>query len=199
MKSLAILAAFAAFFVSGTATAEAPPQQQPEAEQATVTKLVVKRPPRTVHRVREFRTPTRPTPAYVFNTIVPHEAQRWGASRYVLARRIACESHGQWWATNGQYSGVLQFSPGTFWRGMSTIRSKVVTLTTVKTRRMHSRVYRYWSDGRLTRSKGRIVRQTVVTRLRASIANNTTWLQVRIGAQANAGRSAVHDSEWSCR
>lgn len=196
MRGVPVIAAIVAFAIAPLAAGQDAPQ--PEARPSVV-KLTVERPPRVVHRKAHFTPPARPTPAYVLGVIVPYEAARHGANAYTLHRRIMCESHGHWWAQNGQFSGVLQFAPGTFWRGMTTIGSKSVELVTVRHRSMHSRVYRHWSTGRITRSRGRAVRQTVITRRRGSIGGSVTWLQVRIGAQANAGRSAVHDSEWSCR
>jgi len=204
--AVAVLVLAAIAFLPGISTAEdeqpaAYQQQPPQAQEATVTKLVVKRPDKRVHRVQKFSPPAHPAPSYVFNVILPYEAARAGASLGTLSRRVACESGGRWYASNGQYQGIGQFAASTFSRGLSTIGSRKVTIKTIKFRRMHSRVYRYWSDGRLTRSKGRIVRQRIVTRLVGymSTAYSDAWTQARIMAQANAGRSAVHDSEWECR
>jgi hypothetical protein len=158
----------------------------------------VKRPPRVIHRTAKLHLSARPSVAYV-RAAIRREAARWGVSEASLSRRVACESHYHWWATNGQFTGVLQFSPGTFWRGMSTIRTRVVRVTEVKFRRMHSRVYRSWSDGSLTRSRGRIVRQRVEVNRRGLIPKtNNTDAQLRIGAQALRGISGVKSSEWSC-
>lgn len=177
------------------------PQSPPQAQEATVTKLVVKRPHKRVHRVRRFSPPAHPTSSYVFNVILPYEAARAGASLSTLTRRVSCESHGNWWANNGQYNGIGQFAYSTFTRGLSSIGSRQVTLTSKKIRRMYSRVYRFWSDGRVTRSKGRVRRQRVITKHvgYVSTAYSDAWTQARIMAQANAGKSAVSDSEWSCR
>lgn len=173
----------------------------PSAEKATVVSMAVKRPPRLVHRHAHLALPARPTPAQVRRAI-NREAAMWGVPAVSLSRRVACESHYQWWASNGQYEGVLQFAPGTFYRGWRTIRTRKVIEVDVRQRRMHSRVYRQWSDGRITRSRGRIVRQTVVVTRRGTIpkfpAANNTDAQLRIGAQAIRGISAVHSSEWSC-
>lgn len=175
---------------------------QPEqATQATVIGVEVKRPPRRVYQRARLKTPSKPTPSYVIGVIVPHEAGLWGASFSTLRRRIMCESHGRWWATNGQYAGIGQFAPGTFYRGMSTIATRSIVIRTQRYRRMHSRVYRHWSDGRTTRNKGRVVRQFVTMTRRGRIRGTypDAWSEARIMAQANAGRSAVHDNEWQCR
>lgn len=206
MRTIALVVALGAAFLLSTAAQgqeqEPPaPQPQPEAQQATVVRLEVKRPKAVIHRHARFAVPSWPTPSYVLGVIVPYEASLWGASEATLHRRISCESGGDPGAANGQYRGVGQFASGTFYRGMSTISSRVVRITAVKYRRMHSRVYRHWSDGRVTRARGRVRRQRVVMHYRGAISGGypDTWSEVRIMAQANAGRSAVHDSEWQCR
>lgn len=198
MKALAATLAVA-FSMTGVSTAEeVPPQQPPQAQEATVVSKTVLRPHKVVHRVRRFSVPSHPSQSYVFNVIVPYEAARWGVSAAGLHNRIWCESKGHWWATNGQYSGVLQFAPGTYSRGLGSIGTTKVAVRTTHTHLKRSRVYRKWSDGRLTRSRGRLVRQTVVTTKRGRINGSVSWLQVRIGAQAIRGISAVHSGEWSC-
>lgn len=183
-----------------SSAAEDPTSQppSPEAQEATVVSTNVKRPKRVVHRTLKVRLTTRPEPAEV-RSIIAHEAALWGVSAAGLSRRVACESRYHWWATNGQYSGVLQFGSGTFWRGMTTIKTLRYVTVGVKFRRMHSRVYRHWSDGRVTRNKGRIVRQRMTTKYIGQIPrSNNTHAQIRIGAQALRGISAVHSSEWAC-
>lgn len=199
--------AFAAFFC-GAAFTEAdtqpPPQEQQEtAQEATIVKTVVKRPPRSVHRRSHYTVPSKPTPAEV-REMISREATLWRVPAASLSRRVACESHFQWWASNGQYQGVLQFAPETFYRGMRTIRTLHVRVVETKFRRMHSRVYRHWSDGKVSRHRGRIVRQRVIVKRVGKIGNggpvqvSNALAQVRIGAQALRGISAVHSSEWSC-
>jgi hypothetical protein len=182
-------------------TAALADEAPPPAQQATVVKKIVKRPPRVVHRRAKLHLPAKPTVAQVQRAI-RREAAMWGVSAAGLSRRVACESHYHWWASNGQYQGVLQFAPGTFYRGLGTIRTRRVIEVSVRTRRMHSRVYRHWSDGKITRSKGRIVRQTVVVTRRGMIPKKPSVTnvdaQLRIGAQALRGISAVHSSEWAC-
>lgn len=173
----------------------------PAAQKATVIKLTVKRPPRHVYRHARLALPAHPSVAQVQHAIV-REASMWGVSAAGLSNRVFCESRYRWWATNGQYVGVLQFGANAFYRGLATIRTRKVQEIQVTMRRMHSRVYRSWSDGRLTRSRGRVVRQTVVTTRTALLPKRPSMLdvetQLRIGAQAMRGISAVHSSEWSC-
>lgn len=201
MKRLAV--ALCALMMSAVAVAQEPepaPQPEPQAEAPHVVKTVVKRPPRVVHRRARWRVPRRPAPGYVFSTIIPHESARAGVSAARMARRVTCESRGRWSAFSGAYHGVLQYAPSTFTRGLSTIGSRRVVLTSVRVRRMHSRVYRHWSTGRVTRHKGRVRRQRVVVRRRGTMTTDLydAWTQIRIGAQALAGRSAVRSSEWGC-
>lgn len=174
-------------------------QPSPEAEKATVVSTTVKRPPKVIHRAFKVKLTTTPTQGQVLE-IINHEAQLWGISSAALTRRARCESGLRYWATNGQYVGVLQFGANAFYRGLSTIRTRRYMNTVIRYRRMHSRVYRQWSDGRTTRNKGRIVRQQVITR---TVGYMTAYMrdpytQIRIGAQALRGISAVRSSEWSC-
>lgn len=194
---VAMLIAFATLSTSAAIADNAPPA----AEQATVIKQIVKRPPRQVHRHARLTLPAHPTAAQVQRAI-QREAAMWGVSAAALSRRVACESGYRWWATNGAYIGVLQFGANAFYRGLETIRTRRVVEVSVTVRRMHSRVYRDWSDGRITRSRGRIVRQTVVTTRTAMLPRHPLMTdvetQLRIGAQAIRGISAVRTSEWSC-
>lgn len=176
------------------------PAPSPEAQKATVTKIVVKRPNKVKHMKRRFTPTLHPSPSYVRNVILPMEAARAGISAAALQNRASCESHFNWWATNGQYVGILQFGSNAFYRGLGSIGTRKVVLHVVKFRRMHSRVYRFWSDGKVTRHKGRVRRQRVVIKLvgYSSTQQADPWTQARIGAQAIAGRSAVNSGEWSC-
>jgi hypothetical protein len=170
-------------------------------QQASLVKVVVKSPKAVVHRLVHFRPAAHPRSSYVFKVIVPYEAKRWGANVGTISRRIRCESGGNWWASNGAYNGVGQFSASTFWRGLSTIRSLRVRLVTARMRWIHTRVYHYWSNGQVSRERGRVMHQRVIqTRVgRISRAYSDAWTQTRIMSQAAAGISAVHDSEWECR
>ncbi|HEX6715328.1 MAG TPA: hypothetical protein VF066_18195 [Thermoleophilaceae bacterium] len=154
---------------------------------------------KVVHR--KFRPWARPTPGQV-REIISNEARRWGVSAASLSRRIACESHYHWWATNGQYAGVLQFSAGTFYRGMHTIKSRKVKIVRSKSRRVHDRRVTHFSDGRKLSRRTTPRRQRLIVvytgRIPRSPAVSNTFAQVRIGAQALRGISAVHSSEWSC-
>jgi hypothetical protein len=186
---------------ASSAAEETPSQPSPEAQKATVVSTTVKRPPKVIHRAFKVKLITHPSQGQVLE-IINHEARLWGVSPAALTRRARCESGLNWWATNGQYQGVLQFGANAFYRGMSTIRTRRYVDTVIRYRRMHSRVYRQWSDGRITRNKGRIVRQQMVIRTVGYIPRNPyiadVYAQIRIGAQALRGISAVRSSEWSC-
>jgi hypothetical protein len=168
---------------------------------AAVVKVDSYKAPRTKVVHRKFRPWAHPTPRQV-REIIANEARRWGVPAASLSRRISCESHYHWWATNGQYSGVLQFSPGTFYRGLHTIRSRKVKLVRSKTRRVHDARVTHYSDGRQTRRRTTPRRQRLVVvysgRLPRTPSVSNTFAQIRIGAQALRGISAVHSSEWSC-
>jgi hypothetical protein len=199
LASLTLLAVLTAV----PATAETPPPEEPTAQQATVTKLVVHRP--KLHRtvVRSFAPPARPSPGYVLGTIAPLEAAHFGAPLGVLRCRISRESGGRYWASNGQYQGVGQFAASTFSRGLSTM-PRGIRLRERSSRLVRAEVVRVWSDGRVTRSKGRYSRVRVLRILKGRISpwaspGHTTWAQVRIMAQALVGRSAVSSGEWSTR
>ena len=168
---------------------------------ASVVKIENRRAARKKVVHKRFRPWARPTPGQV-REIVRSEARRWRISAAGLSRRIACESHYHWWASNGQYSGVLQFSPGTFYRGMHTIKSRKVKIVRSKTRRVHDARVTHFSDGRKVRRRTTPRRQRLVVvytgRIPRSPSVSNTFAQVRIGAQALRGISAVHSSEWSC-
>ena len=173
----------------------------PAASTASVVKVENKKAPRTKVMHRKFRPWARPTPGQV-REIISNEARRWGVSAASLSRRVACESHYHWWATNGQYSGVLQFSAGTFYRGLHTIRTHKVKIVRSKSRRVHDARVTHYSDGRKVRRRTTPRRQRLIVvytgRLPRSPAVSNTFAQIRIGAQALRGISAVHSSEWSC-
>ena len=173
---------------------------EPTASASVVRVDHVKRAPHKVFH-RHFRPWRHPSPGQVQQAIRA-EAARWHIPAGALSRRVACESHYHWWASNGQYSGVLQFAYGTFQRGVHTLKSRQVRLVKSKTRRVHDwRVYHY-SDGRIVRKKGAPRRQRITVvytgRLPRHPSVSDTWTQLRIGAQAIRGISAVHSSEWSC-
>lgn len=168
---------------------------------ASVVKVENHKAPRKRVMHKRFRLWAHPTPGQV-REIISNEARRWGVSAASLSRRVACESHYRWWATNGQYSGVLQFAPGTFYRGMHTIKTRKVKIVRSKSRRVHDARVTHYSDGRKVRRRTTPRRQRLIVvytaRLPRSPSVNNTFAQIRIGAQALRGISAVHSSEWSC-
>jgi hypothetical protein len=173
---------------------------EPAASASVVRVEQVKHAPHKVFH-RRFR-PWRHPSAHQVQMAIRAEAARWHIPAGALSRRVACESHYNWWASNGQYSGVLQFSYGTFQRGVHTLRDRRVRLVKTRVRKVHdARIYHY-SDGRVVRKNGRprTQRLTVVYKgyLPRHPSVSDTWTQLRIGAQAIRGISAVHSSEWSC-
>jgi hypothetical protein len=149
----------------------------------------------------KFRPWSHPTTSQV-QEIISSEARRWGVPAASLARRIACESHFHWWASNGQFQGVLQFSPGAFYRGLGTIRDRRVRIVRQKMRRVHEARVTHYSDGRMVRRRTTPRRQRLIVvyhgRLARTPSLSDSFTQIRIGAQAIRGISAVHSSEWSC-
>jgi hypothetical protein len=168
---------------------------------ASVVKVENRKAPRNKVVHRKFRPWAHPTPGQV-REIISSEARRWRVPAASLSRRVACESRYHWWATNGQYVGVLQMGANAFYRGLSTIRSYKFRIVHTKTRVAHDARVTHYSDGRVTRRKTTPRRQRVRIVLsgrisrRPSMAN--AFAQIRIGAQALRGISAVHSSEWSC-
>lgn len=152
--------------------------------------------------IREHFTPWATPTASQARTIVAIEAARAGVSYYGLTNRVWCESRFNWAASNGQYHGLGQFAASTFYRGMSTIGSRRVVLTRTDSRLRRAVEIRTYSDGHKVRARRGLVRQRVVHKLIGTIPRSPEmthgWAQVRIMAQAIAGRSAVHNSEWEC-
>src|SRR4051812_19765397 len=126
---------------------------QPTA-QASVVKVERKIPPRRKVVHRKFRPWGKPSPAQA-RAIIRAEAARWRVPAASLARRVACESRFRWWASNGQYQGLLQFAYSTFSRGMSTIRSRKVRLVREKLRRVHEAHVTHYSDGHTETRRGK--------------------------------------------
>jgi hypothetical protein len=174
-------------------------------DQPTATAAVVKVENRKAARTRvvhqRFRPWARPTPGQV-REIIRNEARRWGISAASLNRRVACESRYHWWASNGQYQGVLQFGANAFYRGMHTIRTYKVKLVRSKTRTVHDRRVTHYSDGRKVSRRTTPRRQRMVVvytgRIPRRPSMSNAYAQIRIGAQAIRGISAVRSSEWSC-
>jgi hypothetical protein len=148
-----------------------------------------------------FRPWARPTPAQV-REIIRSEARRWRISAAALSYRVACESHYHWWASNGQFQGVLQFGANAFYRGLGTIRSRKFTIVRSKMRRVHDARVTHYSDGHKARRRTTPRRQRLIVIYTGRIPRNPSMTnasaQIRIGAQAIRGISAVHSSEWSC-
>ncbi len=152
--------------------------------------------------VRKTFTPwARPNPRKV-RLIIRLEAHRWNISPSSLSRRVACESHYKWYAGNGSYQGLLQFAPGTFHRGLSSIRSRQVKVVRARERMVPVQKVVHYSDGSVERKPGIERRQKVVTVYHGTLPRNPAvthaWTQLRIGSQAIRGLSAVGSSEWSC-
>jgi hypothetical protein len=150
---------------------------------------------------RRLHVWSHPTPHQV-QLIINSEARRWGISAAALSNRVACESRYHWWATNGQYAGVLQFGANAFYRGLSTIRTYKVRLVHVKSRKVHDARITQYSDGHQVRQRTTPRRQRVIVIYTGHIPRHPSlanaWAQIRIGAQAIRGISAVHSSEWAC-
>jgi hypothetical protein len=168
---------------------------------ASVVRVDHYRAPRKKVIHRKFRPWAHPTPGQV-REIIRNEARRWGVSAASLSRRVNCESRFRWSATNGQYQGVLQFSANAFYRGLHTIRTHRVKIVRTKSRRVHDARITHYSDGRQVRRRTTPRRQHVTViyngRLPRHPGIGNAFAQIRIGAQALRGISAVHSSEWAC-
>jgi len=168
---------------------------------ASVVRVENKKAPRKKVVHRKFRPWAHPTPGQV-REIIDNEARRWGISAASLSRRVGCESRYRWWATNGQYVGVLQMGANAFYRGLSTIHSHNVKMVRSKNRRVHDARVTHYSDGRKVLRHTTPRRQRIVVvysgRLPRRPSMSHAYAQIRIGAQALRGISAVHSSEWSC-
>jgi hypothetical protein len=72
----------------------------------------------------------------------------------------------------------------------------------VSYRKVRGRTVTRYSDGRVVRERHRPKRQRVVTIVHGRLPRNPdilhAWTQIRIGAQAIRGISAVSSSEWGC-
>ncbi len=168
---------------------------------ASVVSVKHYRAPRKVVIHRKFRPWAHPTPAEV-RTIINNEARTWHISAAALSTRVACESRYHWWASNGQYQGVLQFGPNAFYRGLRTIRSFKVTLIRSRIRTVHDAWVTTYSNGQQVRRRSTPRHQRVIViytgRLPRHPALGNAYAQIRIGAQAIRGISAVSSSEWAC-
>lgn len=180
-------------------SAVSPVQQLPVTVVAKTTVV----PQRTMRLESRFRPPAFPAPSYVLGVIAKHEAARWGASYGRLRCRIFGESGGKWTSTNGQYAGIGQFAWSTYARGVRSIGSRRVEVTTRRVRLRKVRIVERLSDGTTRRRFGRPVRQVVELRrvgvLPRDPAYRHAWVQARIMARALVGLGEVNDSEWSVR
>lgn len=173
---------------------------QPQAH-ASVVRVDRYRAPRKKVVHHHFRPWAHPTPTQV-REIINAEARRWGISAGALSNRVACESRYRWWATNGQYAGVLQFGANAFYRGLRTIRSYSVKVVRTRVRTVHDARITHYSDGRVTTRRTTPRRQRVIVIYTGKLPRRPSMVnafaQIRIGAQAIRGISAVRSSEWSC-
>jgi hypothetical protein len=210
MLALAALAAIALALTSAfSASAQDDPAAAPAATPTPTPEPVVRvrterrMPKKVIRKRRKFTVPAYPSASYVLNVIALHEAQRWGASYLRLRCRIAGESGGSVWATNGQYEGIGQFADETFGRGMSSIGSRKVKLVAVRHRMKRPVYIDHFSDGTTERRRGAKRRQRVVITKVGWIprwpAKRHAWAQTRIMARAFVGLGAVNDSEWEVR
>ena len=174
--------------------------QQPQA-QASVVRVDHYRAPRKKVVHHKFRPWAHPTPHQV-QEIINAEARRWGVSAAALSSRVACESRYHWWATNGQYQGVLQMGANAFYRGLHTIRSYKFKIVRTMSRKVHDARITHYSDGHVSSRRTTPRRQRVTVIYTGRISHNPSmanpFAQIRIGAQAIRGISAVRSSEWSC-
>ena len=206
-SALAVPAMMAvSLFASPVSADTAAPAPQPAAggggaTAATVVKTSRVAPPRRKVVRKRFSPWAKPSPRRV-RQIIRWEARRWGISPSRLARRVACESGFRWYANGGSYYGLLQFAPSTFYRGMRSIKSRGVKIKRVRKRYVREVRVSHYSDGTVVRKKGRKRAQRVTYVYKGRFPRNPAvthaWAQLRIGAQAIAGRSAVSSGEWGC-
>ena len=195
----------AALPAAAHAQSEAPAaEESTDAETAApahVTRVESDRPARRKVVRKRFTPAAKPGPAMV-RRIINLEARRWNISASSLSRRVACESNYKWYAGNGAYQGLLQFASGTFYRGLSSIRTRKVKFVRERKRMRHGYKVVHYSDGSVKRKRGIKRWQKVVTVYNGTLPRNPSvthaWTQLRIGSQAIRGMSAVSSSEWSC-
>lgn len=183
------------------AQVEATPQQEPVPARPTVVSKRRLYPEHYRRTAVKFTPWARPTYSQV-QRIISVESAKWGVSRSWLSHRIECESGYDWTASNGSHFGLLQFAPSTFYRGVSTLGNRRVRWQASRIMRRPTAVVTRLSDGTTKRKRGYKVkvRRTRVYkgRLPRQPGLYHGWVQVRIGAQAMRGVSAVASGEWSC-
>lgn len=167
----------------------------------TVVKVEVRYPKRVVVKRTHFTPWGEPTPEQA-HIIAAVEAARYGVSLSGLEERIKCESGWQW---NNEYTGhygLGQYLPDTFSRGLGTIGSRKVELRERSEHPALARRIATWSDGSRHSIATWKVRQFIIQIRVGMIPRDPPlehgWAQVRIMAEALAGRSAVASSEWEC-
>lgn len=194
------VAATAVVLVPATAGSQDAPPAPPT---PTVVKTERIGPQRILVLRSTFHPAAYPPPRTV-RWIIDYEAARVGASSAHLRSRVACESGFSWWATNGQFVGVGQFAYETFYRGVRSLDTRVVAIRVKRWVAKRVTLLDTYSDGSTKqRPGGWKVRQLVVHHYRGKIPRTPpqrhTWAQIRIMSLAMVGRSAVRDSEWTCR
>lgn len=203
----AVVAAVTLAAAPGTTPSEGQEQAPGEAGAVTTQPTVVKReriyPKRTIRKSSRFTPWAQPNRAQV-DTIVATEAARWRAPSWRLHCRINGESGYRWWVINsGGYAGLGQFGKETFYRGMSSIGSRLVRLVDRRTTTRPTILVRHWSDGTITRERSKRIRVQVIHTYKGKIprwpARTHGWAQVRIMARAMVGLGRVNDSEWEVR
>lgn len=198
------MTALAVFFIAlvpttavALTTIEAPTAQPSVVKQSRI------KPDQYKRSVVRFVPDSQPSPARV-RQIADIEAAKWGVSSSRLKRRINCESTFRWYASNGgKYLGLLQFAPNTFYRGFGSIKTRKVRYKRSRIVYRHTIKVAHLSDG--TRRYNRRGYKVPVRRTRIYVGwlpkrvpVTHGWAQIRIGAQAMAGRSAVSSGEWGC-
>lgn len=174
----------------------------PQAQTPTVVRTWTVRPARKVNKTRRFTPWAKATPSQI-HKLIRMEARRWGAPAGRLTCRINGESTFRWYAQNGQYTGLGQFAPSTFYRGMSGLPSRVFTYQKRTVYPKTIWTYQKMSDGTTVREKAGRIRQIRITTYRGVIPAHPpvhhSAAQVRIMALAMVGRGRVNDSEWEVR
>lgn len=152
-------------------------------------------------RTVRYTPPARPSVGRV-HRIIAMEAKRWRVSRAALSGRIRCESEYRWWASNPSgATGLAQFKPETFARGLRSMPRRVKHKTS-RIRRLHTRLVTTGADGRRASRLGFRVKVRRARVLRGRLprwpAITHGYVQVRLAARALAGRGSVSSSEWAC-
>lgn len=196
------LGVVAALFVVAALAVPAFAQNPAPAPPAPVTVVkTVKIKPKNA-RVRVKFTPAAAPSIAQVHRIIGLESRRWGVSSEALRRRVRCESTFNYAEVYTGHYGLLQFLPETWGRGVSTMTRPVGFTRSRVVKRRSWRVTRF-SDGHRTVKRGPMVKVRRTWVYHGMLPRNPGifhgWAQLRIGAQAMAGRSAVGDGEWACR